>query len=239
MKYRKKDAQEKKSPEDPPRQKRPYNSRSMVERRQRILKATLQLIEEGGLSGVTIRQISKKSDVALRTLYLYFGSREVIIGVAIKDFFYKNIEESGADPEPKTISSLFDRFDRLTSIIIGNESYSSALAPIFFSSNIDPTIYEILKDIAISHVKSFVDELASSKANALSDVERNLLIAQIANVEFSVINDALSGRIPLPQLSTCLKLAVLSLVAGFIPKPPAELKSAILELRRGLDQPED
>lgn len=235
MKYRKKATEETNASEEPPRQKRPYNSRSMAERRQRILKATLQLIEKEGVNGVTIREISKKSDVALRTLYLYFGSREVIIGVAIKDFFYKNIEESGADLEPKTLPSLLDRFDRLTDIILGNEAYSSALAPIFFSANIDPSIYEILRDIAISHVRSFVCELASSKANTLSDAERDLLIAQIANIEFSVINDALSGRIPLSQLSTCLKLAVLSLIAGFIPKPPAELKATILALREGLD----
>ncbi|WBX84416.1 TetR/AcrR family transcriptional regulator [Sphingosinicella microcystinivorans] len=238
MKYRKKTTPETKAPEDPPRQKRPYNSRSMVERRQRILKATLQLIEEDGVNGVTIRQISKKSDVALRTLYLYFGSREVIIGVAIKDFFYKNIEESGADPEPKTIASLLDRFDRLTDIIIGSKSYSSALAPIFFSANIDPGIYDILREIAISHVKSFVCELASSKANALSEGEKDLLIAQMANIEFAVINDALSGRIPLADLSACLKLAVLSLVAGFIPKPPADLKAAIQDLRQSLNRSE-
>ncbi len=238
MKYKKKTPQEQAPPAEPPRQKRPYNSRSMVERRERILKATLQLIEEEGVNGVTIRAISKKSDVALRTLYLYFGSREVILGIAIKDFFYKNIEESGADPEPKTISSLMDRFDRLTDIILGNESYSSALAPIFFSANIDQGIYEILRDIAISHVRSFVYELAASKANALSHVERDLLIAQIANIEFSVINDALSGRLPLDQLSACLKLTVLSLIAGFIPKPPADLKAAILELRQVFDSAE-
>lgn len=214
--------------------KRVYNSKAMIDRRNRILSVTLELIEEKGLNGVTIREVSKRSGVALRTLYLYFDNREEMFSIAIKEFFLESISQSGPVEGPNTLPEVLRRLDRLTDIVLHRPAYSAALAPIFFSQNIDIKIYEILKEIAISHVSEFLDKLTSSKANYLNDSEKNLLHSQIANIEFAVIDDALRGRIAEDQLNVSLKIAVLSLIQGFLPKPPPSIKKALAELRAEL-----
>ena len=51
-----------------PKTPRTYNSATMVARRQRILAEALNLIEEGGVEAVTVRELSARSEVAPRTL---------------------------------------------------------------------------------------------------------------------------------------------------------------------------
>jgi AcrR family transcriptional regulator len=217
-----------------PYKKRVYNSEAMKARRSRILSETLALIEEKGLNGVTIREVSKRSGVALRTLYLYFESREEMVSIAIKEFFLESISKSGPVDGPSTLPEVLDRLDRLTDIVLDRRAYAAALAPIFFSQSIDIRIYEILKEIAVSHVKEFLDALTSSEKNNLSENEKHLLYSQIANIEFAVIDDALRGRISEDQLNLSLKIAVLSLIQGFVPKPPPSIRKSIAELREKL-----
>lgn len=215
--------------------KRAYNSSSMNERRASILAATLAIIEESGLQGVTIRAVSKKSGVALRTLYLYFNNRESMIGVAIKEYFYNSISTTGVDSNPKNIHDVLKRFDVLSDIVISRREYSSALAPIYFSNVLHSEIYEILRGIALSHVTPFLDDLTSSGRNKLSPQAKDFLFTQISNIQYSVIEDALSGRMPEKDMSSYLKISVISFIEGFLPKPPAEFKKILSELRSSIE----
>jgi AcrR family transcriptional regulator len=44
-----------------------------------IFKATLQLVKEKGLAGITISEIAKKASLATGTVYIYFESKEKLI----------------------------------------------------------------------------------------------------------------------------------------------------------------
>lgn len=223
------DASEKAAPN-----RRKYNTKAMRERRARIVSATLELIEEGGISAATIRDVSKRANVALRTLYLYFDNREAMIGSAIKDFFYATISESGANEGPRTLSEALDRFDRIKSIILRKRAYSRELAPVFFSSNLDAGIHQILKDIAISHVVPYLDGVIAAQGRRISDDQYDFLKTQIANIEYSIIDNALSGHIPETKLNLFLKIGVLAFIVGYLDSAPEDMVVALRTMQADL-----
>lgn len=202
----------------------------MAERRARIISATLAIIEEDGLNSVTIRNVSKRAGVALRTLYLYFDNREAIISVAIKEFFHQRVEAAPDHHAPATITDVTERLDRLSNVILAARAYSAALAPIYFSANLDTGIYDILKNIALSHVFPFLDNMFAVSRARVTPQLRELICIQIANTEYAIINDVLVGRLPDELLALCLKTSVLACVAGFLPKTPTELARTLAEL---------
>lgn len=213
---------------------RAYNSQSMADRRSRIIAATLATIEEDGLAKTTIRTVSKRAGVALRTLYLYFDNREAMISIAIKEFFHQSVEAGKDEEGPATLDQMLERFDRLSDVIEGSRAYSAALAPIYFSTNLDSRIYDILRNIALSHVFPYLDICLKSARVRPNMQMKDLICTHIANTEYAVINDALAGRLPEDRLGLCLKIAVLSCIAGFIPKPPKDLVAALQELQAAL-----
>ncbi len=61
-----------------------------------ILKTTIDLINEYGFSGTTMQLIAEKADVALRTLYNYFPSKESIVATYMRDVVDQEREENWA-----------------------------------------------------------------------------------------------------------------------------------------------
>lgn len=214
--------------------RRTYNSRLMAERRTSIIDATLAIIEEEGLSNVTIRNVSKRAGVALRTLYLYFDNREAMISVAIKEFLHQALDSGSDKGEPATVADVIDRLDRLSEVINAKLAYSAALAPIYFSANLDKSIYDTLKGIALSHVFPFLDNMFATCKFRPSPLMRELICVQIANTEYALINDTLAGRLPEEHLALFLKFSVLTCIAGFLPKVPKDLAEALRQLQEAI-----
>ncbi len=57
---------------------------ALEERAQRILDAAMELADEGGFEAVRLRDVAKRSNVALGTLYARFGSKEEILVAALE-----------------------------------------------------------------------------------------------------------------------------------------------------------
>lgn len=214
--------------------KRKYNTKAMRERQARIISATLELIEEGGIGAATIRDVSKRANVALRTLYLYFENREAMIGSAIKDFFIASISQNGIDQGPRTLAEVMDRFDRLEEIILHKRAYARELAPVFFSTNLEPGIHKILRDIAISHVVPYLDDVVAAQSPKVSDDQLEFLKSQIANIEYSIIDNCLSGRIPEEKIHVFLKVGVLAFIAGYVENPPTDLVATLRDMQKAI-----
>ena len=69
-----------------------YASDAMAERRARILEtARDMLVEEGGK--FTMRDLAKRSGVALATLYNIFGSQDELVAQAVVQVFEERIED--------------------------------------------------------------------------------------------------------------------------------------------------
>jgi len=220
----------------PPKAPRTYNSATMVARRQRILAEALNLIEEGGVEAVTVRELSARSEVAPRTLYAAFGSTEELVARAVKQHFQEIMGENGATAIPDSLEAVTARLDLLARVVLRNRQYSAAMAPIYFSSTIDRRIYEVLKEIALSHIRPWITMLVAEKRLTVSTpAQVEFLLSQLANTEYAVFNDWRNGRLGDAQLAPQLKLAAFSLIAAHahhnaLPK----LNAAISRLLRGI-----
>jgi AcrR family transcriptional regulator len=79
--------------------------------RQKVLKASLALIEEGGLDRLSMREAARKAGVSHQTPYYYFGDREAILAAIAGEGFSKLGQSlvraaAQAGSEPKAIEAM-------------------------------------------------------------------------------------------------------------------------------------
>ena len=200
-----------------------------------------KLIAHSGVSTFKVRELRKRTQLALRTVYAASDSKENLISRIINRQFKKAMEEDGPIAVPDTLEAVSARLDLLAKVVIGQRQYSSVMAPIYFSATIDHRIYEVLREIALSHIRPWIKILAAEKKLGVSSpAQVEFLLSQLANTEYAVINDWRNGRLGDAQLGTYLKLAAFYLVAGCVQhKAVPELTAAINSLRRSavLDGP--
>ncbi|MBW7452964.1 TetR/AcrR family transcriptional regulator [Paenibacillus sepulcri] len=111
-----------------------------MSKRQDIMKATLDLIDEEGLQSVTFAKILKKANVGSGTVFNYFGSKEELVNEVYKEarLHMGNCLLAGYDPG----LSLYERFKCLQLnrlrfgidfpkefLFIDNYSYSPYISP--------------------------------------------------------------------------------------------------------------
>lgn len=63
--------------------------RKPTDLRQEVLKASLALIEEGGLDRLSMREVARKAGVSHQAPYYYFGDREAILAAVAGEGFEK------------------------------------------------------------------------------------------------------------------------------------------------------
>jgi DNA-binding transcriptional regulator YbjK len=71
----------------------PVNTKRRNPRRREILEATLRLIGEGGVKGVTHRAVAQEANVALASTTYYFDSKSVLVEEALELMIARSIED--------------------------------------------------------------------------------------------------------------------------------------------------
>jgi len=75
--------------------------RNTTDLRQKVLQASLALIEEGGLDRLSMREVARKSGVSHQAPYYYFGDREAILAAIAGEGFSKlgrAVDRARSDP---------------------------------------------------------------------------------------------------------------------------------------------
>ena len=54
-------------------------SSQQKDRRRRVIKAAMEMADEGGYEAVHMRQVAERSGVALGTIYRYFNSKDQLL----------------------------------------------------------------------------------------------------------------------------------------------------------------
>jgi TetR/AcrR family transcriptional regulator, regulator of biofilm formation and stress response len=62
-------------------------------RRGEILEATLRVIGESGVNGVTHRAVAREADVALASTTYYFDSKDALVEEALEQMIFRSIED--------------------------------------------------------------------------------------------------------------------------------------------------
>lgn len=133
-----------------------YASPSIVARRNRILDETCQMIGDVGIAELSMDEVAKRSDVAKRTLYNAFQSREHLIACAIRRYYANYAVEEEIASELATVQWMVDRLHSVVRHTIKMRNYLRAIMIVYFSTDVDPEIRQAIHDRALQSHDSWV-----------------------------------------------------------------------------------
>lgn len=178
-----------------------YDSALMHSRRQRILAETRRVIEEHGIENLSMRELCKHADVAQRTLYNAFGSKDHIVALAIQDHYFALIQRMKFDSPPDTIDGVIDRMMRVT--LRGgtrHKNYLKAILAVYFSPVAHPDIVNVTREISAGNVMPWLlrlqqlkqinpvlplDTVASDMSDLVFTIMRRWTVGEISNAQMA------------------------------------------------------
>ena len=179
-----------------PALRRKYSSAQMFDRKRRILTEAQALLDELGVEGFTIRELSRRANVAQRTLYNVFGSKEDIIASAIELHFHSLIGAAPAYVADGDLDALVARAKGIVDVITGIRRYAAAMMGVFFSPGADPKIHESLVRVWRAGAGAWLDPTGKhSFLVRMSPAQLEALAALLMNTAYANIGDWVAGRI--------------------------------------------
>jgi len=171
-----------------------YDSPVMAERRRRILHETRKLINEEGLEGFSMRELSKRANVAPKTLYNAFGDRDRVIGIAVREMYDALRHNVKFKTSNRTLSGLLDRAIVINRGNLKARNYARAVATIYFAPGTNTELREILQEMAVGRTSEWLADLRT-KGQLHDWVEIENLTRHMANMEYALILDWATGRV--------------------------------------------
>ncbi len=141
---------------------RVYSSASMHDRRVRILEETRRAIEEGGIENLSVRELCKRAGIAQRTLYNAFGSKDRVVGLAIRDHYLAQLGRMKFASREDSIEGVIERMARVSQRATRQKNYLKAILEVYFSSVPHPDIVGVTRDIALGNVMPWLTRLQAS-----------------------------------------------------------------------------
>ena len=208
---------------------RKYASPLMADRKLRILSEAQHLLDEKGVKGFTIRELSRRADVAQRTLYNVFGSKEDIIVSAIEQ--YHATLDMPRVTGPETVADQLNHIQTAARVVLSLRRYATAMVDVFFSPEVDRRIYDSLRRISLSGANGWVEHAEAGKVLVkISDKERERLIALMVNVTYANITDWAASRISDSELVLRWQINFITIIRNYL--RPAHRKDADAALAR-------
>jgi AcrR family transcriptional regulator len=168
----------------------------MFDRKARILAEAQSMLDELGVDAFTIRELSRRANVAQRTLYNVFGSKEDIIASAIELHFSSLIEAMPPDLSEGGLDTLFHRTHGTVDVIVRLRRYAAAMVGVFFAPSADPKIHNSLVRVWRIGAGSWMDQpAAKSLLVKMPKAQVDAVAAMLLNSAYANIGDWVSGRI--------------------------------------------
>jgi AcrR family transcriptional regulator len=146
-------------------------------RRQRMVDAAVTLGAEGGYDAVQMRAVAARAEVALGTLYRYFGSKDHLLAAAFVAWMERFDELLGvAPPHGATASErVLDVVDRGLRRLDGQQELTRAMVRSLVAS--DPGVVECQREVA--RVLATIVERAIGRSVTVDQPERAETIGQV------------------------------------------------------------
>jgi len=175
-------------------QKMINSSEAMFDRRRRILREARQMISESGLEMLNMRELGRRSDVSTKTIYNAFGSKEMVIALAIYTYFEQFVTYTKFDEDAQTFSGALVRQTTSTLRDIDIPNYMRAVIALYFSPTVHPTIHAVLIDLATRSWLGWLKGLEDRRELRPGVVVRELLV-DLSNVQYGRIHEWSTGGI--------------------------------------------
>lgn len=189
-----------------------YSSPLIISRRLRILDETQRLIGEVGIHNLCMDEVARRADVAKRTLYNVFQSKEHLIAAALFRFLEAHelkIEYS----EAATLDWMLNRLMTIARRNLENRGYTRALMNIYYSVEANQDINRIIHNGAARSHGPWISDLAMRK-QLLPWVDVPKLISRLVRYRFATFHAWAEGEIPDEELVVELVHGVLMVLAG-------------------------
>ena len=125
-----------------------------LRRRERILSAARELISTKGYDGVKMRDLAKAADVAPKTLYHQFESKEKLLRTAVEERYRRTYQAIDDAEIERGIDRLFFIVESVAVTTEKNLAYARALAPMLSSST-------SFAEIRINTYRKAIDQIAA------------------------------------------------------------------------------
>ncbi len=212
-----------------------YASDAMAERRARILEtARVMLVEED--SKITMRDLAKRSGVALATLYNIFESQDELIAQAVVQVFEERIEDLIPNGEG-SILELIERQQELSNAeILRVPAYAKKMLTIYFSEDTKSRIRDILHGQAVAGNLRFLRDLERDGV-LLPWVNTDVLASDMAVAAYAIITRWAAGEMSDEALLPRQKYLRLAMLAGAVTgSVEGQLKNRLLELKAEISE---
>ncbi len=185
-----------------------YSSPSIIARRHRILDETRRMIGEVGITLLSMDDVARRANVAKRTLYNAFQSKEHLVALAISKYFEDYAQRIDYSNEDATLEWMIERLVIVARRNLSIRNYTRALMNIYHSPDVDPEIRQAIHDIAAKSHEPWILELdRTGQLQPWIDAED--LIANMVRYRYATAHAWAEGLIPEDQL-------VMELVRGFL-----------------------
>jgi AcrR family transcriptional regulator len=190
-----------------------YSSVAIQERRKRILAEARRMIAHDGIDKFSIRTLCRNADVAQRTLYNAFQSKDRLIALAISEAYEDVNRHMRYRTPPDTLVGIIDRLISVNTRNLKARNYTRAVVSLYFSPTISEDIWNALRGMAFRNLRQWLERMAHQGAlEPWINVEE--AAGDFANLEYSIINDWAVGRLSDDAYLPRLILSVLTHTAG-------------------------
>jgi len=189
-----------------------YSSHAMLERRRRVLMETRKLLEERGYDKFSTRELCARSNIAIRTFYHVFGSKDHVVAQSIYSVVCENGIKEDRAGDPNTFEGVLTRVVLSANGSIGMRAYAAAVMSVYGAVPGFPEIRAALRDACYTFVKPYVDHLGEMGA-LRPEVSVDQLVRTIKTIFFAQISDWCVGEIDDDQLIDGYAENLMSLIA--------------------------
>lgn len=190
-----------------------YSSDSIHERRKRVLKTVRRMLTEKGLDGFNIRELCHQADLAPRTFYNAFQSKDRVIALAMRDAYEDVNRYMRYRTSADTLAGIINRIIVVNTRNLKSRHYTQAVTAIYFSPTIDEDVWNSLRGMAFINLHQWlacVERDGELEGWISVDTVADLL----CNIEFSTIHDWVHGRLTDDEYLIRIVTAVLAFTVG-------------------------
>ena len=190
-----------------------YSSPSIIARRDRILDETRRMIGEVGVTNLSMDDVAKRANVAKRTLYNAFQSKEHLVASAISKYMEDYERKIHYSKEDATLDWMIERLVIVARRNLEIRNYTRALMNIYYSAEVDPEIRQAIHDIAAHSHEPWIRRLAV-KRQFQPWIDPDDLISTLVRYRYATANAWTEGEIPNENMVVEVVRGVLTVMAG-------------------------
>ncbi len=177
----------------------------------------MNLIDEKGVDGFTILELSARAEVAQKTLYNAYGDKQTIIANAI-DHSMRLLGEAIPPIDAGDIDSIISQLNEMCVRFIKRPKLVRATSVLYFSNSLDPRVYASLRTMALRYMTPCL-RLYEHRGELLPWVSIPTIENQFANLAHSIDHDWATGRISDRNFPIAINFALLSSLAAVVKDP--------------------